>query len=78
MYSGKLTFQPHPHTKNITQSVGGRKKILCKCILQEKIHGEINGLKKNHAYNLNNSTLPPPSPCPLRSKMVGPRSDLFY
>ena len=49
MYSGKLTFQPHPHTKNITQSVGGRKKILCKCILQEKIHSEINGLKKNHA-----------------------------
>ena len=36
---------------SITQSVGGRKKISCKCILQEKIHGEINELKKNHAYN---------------------------
>ena len=71
MYRGKLTFSTPSTHKKITQSVGGRKKISCKCILQEKIHGEINGLKKNHAYNkyLN----PPPPhlpPAPLEVKWL--------
>ena len=46
-----LLFQPHPHTKKSRKVLEGEKKISCKCILQENIHGEINGLEKNHAYN---------------------------
>ena len=65
-----LLFEPHPHTKKSRKKLEGEKKTSGKCILQEKIHGEINGLKKSHAYNkIITQPFPPTSLPPAPSEV---------
>ena len=75
-----LLFQPHPHTKKSWKVLEGEKKISWKCILQEKINGEINGLKKKTCLQQITQPSPPPPlpPAPLEVKWLAHDSWLVY
>ena len=56
----------------------GEKKYRANAYFKKKFMVKLMGWKKIMPTTWITQPSPPPSPCPLRSKMIGPWSDLFY